>query len=155
MKFASPMIHPKLWLQALLEQFLAVCQHQESYELQTQSLPGVGKRLVPELIATLGPRQSHRRFEPVQDLSNLEGCNPITQASGKWQKVRMRTACVKSLRCPFPHWSFASLTRSKWAWAYYRYRRNGILSDILVPEKVFATRRLWGPLVYTIARVCC
>jgi transposase len=84
----------------------------------------VGKRLAPELVATLGPRQSHRRFDSARALSNLAGSSPITQASGKWQKVRMRTACVKPLRRTFRDWSFASLTRSAWARAYYRHRRS-------------------------------
>jgi len=127
----------KLRLKALLDQFLAVQRHQKLYEQQIRAvlrkvpesklirtLPGLGKRLVPELVAVLGPRQSHRRFDSARALSNLAGCSPITQASGKWKTVRMRTACVKPLRRTFRHWSFASLTHSKWAWAYYRYRRS-------------------------------
>ncbi len=127
----------KLRLEALLGQFLAVREHQKVYEQQIRTvlrklpeskpirtLPGLGKRLVPELVAVLGPRQSHRRFDSARALSNLAGCSPITQASGKWQTVRMRTACVKPLRRTFRHWSFASLTCSKWAWAYYQYRRS-------------------------------
>jgi transposase len=126
----------KLRLKVLLGQFLAVQQHQKSYEQQIRAvlrkvpeskpirtLPGLGKRLVPERVATLGPR-SHRRFDSDEALSNLAGCSPITQASGKWKTVRMQTACVKPLRRTFRHWSFASLTHSKWAWAYYRYRRS-------------------------------
>jgi transposase len=114
-----------------------VRQHQKVYEQQIRAvlrklpeskpirtLPGLGKRLVPELVAILGPRQSHRRFDSARALSNLAGCSPITQASGKWKTVRMRTACVKPLRRTFRHWSFASLTHSKWAWAYYQYRRG-------------------------------
>jgi len=127
----------KVRLEALLDQFLAVRRHQKAYEHQIRAvlrklpeskpirtLPGLGKRLVPELVAILGPRQSHRRFDSARALSNLAGCSPITQASGKWQTVRIRTACVKPLRRTFRHWSFASLTCSKWAWAYYQYRRS-------------------------------
>jgi len=33
--------------------------------------PGLGKRLVPELVAV--PRESHRRFDSAQALSNLAG----------------------------------------------------------------------------------
>jgi len=55
-----------------------------------------------------------RRFDSARALSNLAGCSPITQASGKWKTVRMRTACVKPLSRTFRHWSFASLTHSKW-----------------------------------------
>jgi transposase len=127
----------KARLEALLDQFLTVRRHQKVYEQQIRvvlrklpesrpirTLPGLGKRLVPELVAILGPRESHRRFDSARALSNLAGCSPITQASGKWQTVRMRTACVKPLRRTFRHWSFASLTRSKWAWAYYQHRRS-------------------------------
>jgi transposase len=101
----------KLRLLTLLDQFQAVRRHQTAYEQQIRAvlrqlpeskpirtLPGVGKRLAPELVATLGPRRSHRRFDSAHALSNLAGSTPITQASGKWQKVRMRTACVKPLR---------------------------------------------------------
>jgi transposase len=127
----------KVRLEALLDQFLPVREHQKVYQQQIRAvlrklpeskpirtLPGLGKRLVPELVAVLGPRRSHRRFDSAQALSNLAGCSPITQASGKWKTVRMRTACVKPLRRTFRHWSFASLTCSKWAWAYYQYRRS-------------------------------
>lgn len=127
----------KLRLSALLEQFQAVKVHQIAYEKQIRTLlhqlpeskpirtlPGVGKRLAPELVAALGPRQSDPRFDSARAMSNLAGCNPITQASGKWEKVRMRTACVKPLRRTFRDWSFASLTHSAWAWAYYQHRRR-------------------------------
>jgi transposase len=127
----------RLRLRSLLDQLMAIRQHQASYEQQIgnlmgslpeaqsiQTLPGVGKRLAPELLAALGPRQPNRRFASAQGLSNLAGCNPITQASGKWQKIRMRSACVKPWRRTFRDWSFASLTHSSWAWAYYQYRRR-------------------------------
>jgi transposase len=126
----------RLRLLALLDPFRAVRQHQDIYEQQIRNLlrdlpeaepirtlPGEGKRLVPELVATLGPRHC-RRFDSAQALSNLAGCSPITQASGKWQAVRMRTACVKPLRRTFRDWSFASLRHCRWAWSYYRHRRS-------------------------------
>jgi transketolase C-terminal domain/subunit len=69
-----------------------VRRHQKVYEQQIpavlrklpeskpiKTLPGLGKRLVPELVAVLGPRQSHRRFDSARALSNLAGCRPITR----------------------------------------------------------------------------
>ena len=128
----------RLRLLALVDQLQALRRHQAQYEQEIQAildqlpeskilptLPGVNKRLAPELAAALGPNQPDqpKRFESAQELSALAGCVPITRASGKWQSVTVRRACVKSLRRTFYNWAQASLLTSQWARAYYDYRK--------------------------------
>lgn len=128
----------RLRLSALVDQLQALRQHQAQYEHEIQAildqlpeskilptLPGVDKRLAPELAAALGPNRPDqpKRFESAQELSQLAGCVPITRASGQWKTVTVRRACVKSLRRTFYNWAQASLLTSKWARAYYDYRK--------------------------------
>ena len=100
-----------------------------------KSLPGVGDRLAPELVATLGPsgKDIHHRFHSAEEIAKLSGCVPVIKQSGKWKKVSIRYACVRSLRRTFHDWAFASLKSSAWARAYYDYHkaRNQSHSTIL------------------------
>lgn len=129
----------RLRLLALVDQLIIVRNHLRGYEKEVKAildtlpesknlptLPGIDKRLVPELTAALGPNQpdTPKRFEGAHELSTLAGCAPITQASGKWKKVRIRQACVKPLRRTFYNWAQASMIKCKWAKAYYEYRKN-------------------------------
>jgi transposase len=128
----------RLRLSALLDQITAVCVHQARYEKEIKALldqlpeaanlptlPGVDKRLVPELVAALGPHKPEgpQRFSAATDLAKLAGCAPITKASGKWKTVLIRRACDKRLRRTFYDWAQASLTCSGWARAYYAHRK--------------------------------
>lgn len=90
-----------------------------------QSLPGVGDRLAPELVAALGPngKDTHHRFHSAEEIAKLSGCVPIVKQSGKWEKVSIRHACVRSLRRTFHDWAFTSLKSSTWARAYYDYHK--------------------------------
>jgi transposase len=127
-----------LRLKTLLDQLEPLKEHQASYEREIQTildkladfnniptLPGVDKRLAPELAAVLGPKDDHnsKRFESAADIYNLAGCAPITRSSGKWHHVSIRRACVKPLRRTFWDWAFASLSTSTWARAYYDYEK--------------------------------
>ncbi len=138
----------RLRLLALLDQLASLKEHLTCYEKEVQSilnnlptagsissLPGVGKRLAPELIATLGPNKdkNHFRFQSAEEIMKLSGCVPITRQSGKWKKVSVRYACVKTIRRTFYDWAFTSLKQSSWARAYYDYHkiRNQRHSTIL------------------------
>lgn len=126
-------------LLTLIDQLPVLKEHVADYEKEIQaildnlpetetisSLPGVGKRLTPELSAALGPnyKNSQNRFQSAEDIARLSGCVPVTRQSGKWKTVSVRYACVKSLRRTFYDWAFASLKESTWARAYYDYQKS-------------------------------
>lgn len=129
----------KLRLGMLLDQLENLKEHITHYEQEIRaildnlpesnpikSLPGVGERLAPELVATLGPnsKDGHRRFQAAAEIAKLSGCVPVVRQSGKWEKVSLRYACVKSLRRTFHDWAFASINYSSWARAFYDYHKD-------------------------------
>lgn len=136
-----------LRLLTLLDQLIALKEHLVHYEKEVQtildnlpesksigSLPGVGERLTPELVATLGPNgNNYHRFLSAHEIAKLSGCVPVVRQSGKWKKVSFRHACIKSLRRTFHDRAFTSLNFSSWVKAYYRYckARNQRHSTIL------------------------
>ena len=129
----------KLRLGMLLDQLENLKEHITHYEQEIRaildnlpesnpikSLPGVGERLAPELVATLGPnsKDGHHRFHAAEEIAKLSGCVPVIRESGKWEKVSLRYACVKSLRRTFHDWAFASINYSSWARAFYDYHKD-------------------------------
>jgi transposase len=125
-------------LAALVDQLRVVRTHQGIYEhtittlleelpeaRAVATLPGIDTRLVPELVAALGPNRPEqpKRFEAASDLVKFSGCAPITRASGKRRTVLRRRACDKRLRRTFYDWAMASLSWSRWARAYYDHRK--------------------------------
>ena len=129
----------KLRLGMLLGQLENLKEHITHYEQEIRaildslpesnpikSLPGVGERLAPELVATLGPnsKDGHHRFHAAVEIAKLSGCVPVVRESGKWKSVSLRYACVKSLRRTFHDWAFASINYSSWARAFYDYHKD-------------------------------
>ncbi|MBM2835142.1 MAG: transposase ISEch11 [Candidatus Brocadiaceae bacterium] len=80
-----------------------------------KSLLGVGDRLAQELAATLGTssKDGHHRFQAAEEIAKLFGCVPVVRKSGKWRKVSLRYACVKSLRRTFHDWAFTRTAATK------------------------------------------
>jgi len=79
----------RLRLGMLLDQLESLKEHINLYEQEIQdildklpesdsvkSLPGVGDRLAPELVATLGPnsKDGHHRFQAAEEITKLSGC---------------------------------------------------------------------------------
>lgn len=129
----------RLRLGMLLDHLKNLKEHIAHYEQEIQaildklpeatsvgSLPGVGERLTPELVAILGPnsKDSHHRFQAAEEIAKLSGCVPVVKESGKWRSVSLRYACVKSLRRTFRDWAFTSINSSSWARAYYDYHKK-------------------------------
>ncbi|BBO17317.1 conserved hypothetical protein [Candidatus Brocadia pituitae] len=129
----------RLRLGMLLGQLENLKEHITHYEREIQhildhlpestpvkSLPGVGERLAPELVAILGPnsKNGHHRFQAAEEIAKLSGCVPVVRESGKWKSVSLRYACVKSLRRTFHDWAFASINYSSWARAFYDYHKT-------------------------------
>jgi transposase len=86
------------------------------------SLPGVGERLGPYLIAHYGDNRS--RYDSAQAVQCDSGTAPATKGSGKRRQVFQRRACRKSFRHTMQMMSFASLTKSQWARNYYDSQRS-------------------------------
>lgn len=88
-----------------------------------RSLPG-GQHgvLVPTIWAELGDAPD--RWQSAAHLQAHAGGSPVTERSGKQQRVRFRYACNTTLRYAVDRLAFCSLQRSEWARAYYRHQRK-------------------------------
>lgn len=86
------------------------------------SLPGIGPKLGPRLLAELGDRRE--RFADAQSLQCLAGTAPVTRESGNFSLVRMRRGCIKSLRAAVHLWVDISRRKCAWAQAYYQSHRE-------------------------------
>jgi transposase len=92
-----------------------VSQHPET-ALFT-GLPGAGPALRPRLVAAFGTQRD--RYQSAHQLQSYSGIAPVTGQSGNTQWVHCRRACPKFLRQTFHEFAAHSLTKSKWARAYY------------------------------------
>jgi transposase len=124
----------KFKVKSLVEQLLVLRSTRKSYEHEIKqlldtlpeadiisSLPGVGKRLTPEITALFGPNMKNapKRFEQARDIFTLAGCAPVTWQSGKFRAVHVRHACNKSMRNTGRIWAGCSINESRWAKAFY------------------------------------
>ena len=85
------------------------------------SLPGIGPKLGPRLLAELGSDRD--RFDSAQSLQCYAGTAPVTIQSGQIVKRMMRRACQMSLRTAVHFWANASRRACPWAQAYYAAHR--------------------------------
>jgi transposase len=124
----------KMKLKSLAEQLVVLRSARKSYESEIKllldklpeadiisSLPGVGKRLTPEITAMFGPNMSDapKRFEQANAIITLAGAGPVTKQSGKHKSVSVRFACNRAMRRLVRHWAGCSINHSKWAKAFY------------------------------------
>jgi hypothetical protein len=152
----------RLRLAALVDQLAVVRTHQGTYEHTIQTileevpeaqplatLPGIDTRLVPELVAALGPNRPEepKRFAAASDLAKLSGCAPITRASGERRTVLRRHACDKRLRRTFYDWAMASLSWSRWARAYYDYHKAQHQAHATILRGL---GQKWAKIVYAV-----
>jgi Transposase/Transposase IS116/IS110/IS902 family len=79
-----------------------LAQHPDSAVFS--SFPAVGRITAAELLAEIGEDRS--RFPDVQVLLAEAGAAPVTLASGKVQRVRIRYACNKRLRSTTTTWAY-------------------------------------------------
>ena len=86
------------------------------------SLPGVGEKLGPRLLAELGDHRE--RFDSPESLQCYAGTAPISFQSGQLHRVRFRRACQKVLRATVHLWADLSRRKCAWAEAYYRRKRE-------------------------------
>jgi transposase len=87
------------------------------------SLPGAGDALAPRLAAAFGSDRD--RYDSPGELQKFSGVAPVTESSGKSERVHWRRACPKFLRQTFHEFAAASCKKSLWARAYYAQQRKG------------------------------
>jgi transposase len=129
----------KLKAKGAVEQLRVLYSARKEYELDIRnildklpeadiisSLPGVGKRLAPEITAMFGPnlKDAPKRFEQAKDISDLAGASPVTKQSGKFKCVNVRYACDRYMRSIVRNWAGCSINNSRWAKAYYDWHRK-------------------------------
>lgn len=85
------------------------------------SLPGIGPKLGPRLLAELG--SDRERFDSAQSLQCYAGTAPVTIQSGQITKRVMRRACQLGLRAAVHFWANTSRYTCAWAQAYYQAHR--------------------------------
>lgn len=90
------------------------------------SLPGTGDFLAPALLAKFG--DDRRRFPTANSVQALAGTCPVTDRSGKRQRIFFRQACDREFRHIAQQWAICSLSESAWASAYYTQARQRGLS---------------------------
>jgi transposase len=153
-------------VQALLDQLVALRASRKEYEKRIKdildklpeadviySLPGVGKRLTPEITAMLGPNMKDvpKRFEQASQLASLAGWVPVTRQSGRHKSVTVRHACSKSFRLIGRNWAAASINESRWAKAFYNWHRKLLQSHETILRKLAAK---WIKIAYHLWLTC-
>ena len=82
-----------------------------------KSLPGPADNTQARLIAAMGDDQG--RYDSAESLQCASGIAPITEQSGKRKYAVARWACTKFLRQTFHEMAGLSITKSRWAKAFY------------------------------------
>ncbi len=86
------------------------------------SLPGAKKVLAPRLLAALG--SDPNRYGSQEVLQSIAGTAPMSYQSGKINKVHIRWACDKFMRCTVHLWANCFRRSSGWGQAYYLKKRE-------------------------------
>ena len=86
------------------------------------SLPGVGKKLGPRLLGSVGA--DRQRFGDAQGLQCVAGCAPVSFKSGQLRRVKIRWHCDRFLRHTVHLWADCSRKTCAWAAAYYSAKRS-------------------------------
>jgi transposase len=97
-----------------------VCQHADYPIVASFSAGSYVTRC--RLIAALGDDRS--RFPKATSLQNASGIAPLTTQSGKMKFVSSRWACSKFMKQTFHEFAGLTITKSKWAAAYYKQQRD-------------------------------
>lgn len=86
-----------------------------------RSIPGVGKRLGPRLLAEWG--DDRNRYASSESVSALAGTSPVPFQSGRFKRARKRFACVKPFRDALYRMAWLSTRYEPWAQEYYKRKR--------------------------------
>ena len=124
-----------------------------------RSLPGLGTILSARVLGEFGDEPN--RYANAKCRKNYAGTSPITRASGTKRVVLARYARNMRLADAIYQWSFAALTASPGARAFYDYRRAagdthhaalrhlgnrlvGILHGCLIHHTIYDEDTAWG-----------
>jgi transposase len=110
-----------------------------------QSLPRVGKRLAPRLLAEWG--DDRERYTDANSVQTLAGTAPVPFESGNYAKAHKRFACLKPLRNVLHQFAWQSTLQEEWAAAYYqRKRAEGKTHSMAVR----ALANIWVRIIYRL-----
>lgn len=109
------------------------------------SLPGVGPRLAPRLLAGWGEDRS--RYENAAVMQALAGTSPVLYQSGKYRFARQRRACLKSLRRALQLFAFQSIRLVPWASEYYQRKRAAGKTH---HEALRALANIWVRIIFAM-----
>jgi transposase len=143
---------------ALIAQLLPLIEQIAAYEKEISqlflshedngvfsSLPGVGKRLAPRLLAEIGDDPS--RYETAASLQALGGTSPVLFQSGNYSKPHRRLGCIKPLRNALHQFAWQSTLQEAWALAYYeRKRAEGKSHSVAIR----ALSNVWARIIFAM-----
>lgn len=139
---AMPMSNDGVLLRTCARRAIALCRLIETYNQQIDRYDNEIKELVVQhadyaivaslpagayatrgrLIAALGDDRS--RYASAEALQAASGIAPLTTQSGKQRFVSSRWACSKFMKQTFHEFAGLTITKSKWAGAYYKMQRS-------------------------------
>lgn len=96
--------------------------HQHPDHALFAALPGTGAFLAPALLAKFG--DDRERFPRPGSLQSLAGTCPVTEKSGKSQRIFFRQACDHEFRQIAQQWAKESIAQSSWATTYWHHVRE-------------------------------
>ena len=112
--------HLLLSLQKSIEKYDAVIASLVSSSedrLIFDSFPGVGKQLLPRMIAAFGSDRT--RYKNANSIQELAGIAPVVEASGQASWTHFRWAASQFMRQTFHEHAVHSIAKSVWARNYY------------------------------------
>jgi transposase len=141
---------------SLVKQLLVVVEEIAAYEkaIDTRflshrdhelwrSLPGVGKRLAPRLLAEWGEDRS--RYADANSVQALAGTAPVPFESGNYAKAHKRFACCKPLRNALHQFAWQSTQQEGWAREYYQRKRTQGKTHSMA---IRALANIWVRIIY-------
>jgi hypothetical protein len=111
------------------------------------SIPGVGKRLGPRVLAEWG--DDRERYQDAGSVQALAGTAPVLWQSGQYRKVRMRQGCVKPVRHTLHQLAGDSRQTEAWARDYVQ-RQRGKGKRYAMALRALATQ--WVRIIYAMWR---
>src|SRR5262245_60385875 len=109
------------------------------------SLPGVGQRTAPRLLAEWG--EDRGRYASAASVQALAGTSPGVFQSGAYRSTRIRNACSKPLRNVLYQVARESMQRDAWAHAYY-YRKREEGKTFTMAVRALANH--WVHILYAV-----
>ena len=106
------------------------------------SLPGVGEKLGPRLLAFIG--SNRERFDSAASLQCYGGTAPVTRSSGKFRAVARRLACDKDLSNTLFQMAEGSCATCTWAKVY----RDSKQKHMGYPAAIRALAQRWVKIIW-------